>query len=76
MESRYFPCTGLKILERNTDIKMKKKNLKLLWMVMVVGALLGGCGGKVSRQQILRRKQRHQCRKPLQKHRKPFRRPL
>ena len=46
MESRYFPCTGLKILERNTDIKMKKKNLKLLWMVMVVGALLGGCGGK------------------------------
>lgn len=48
MESRYFPCTGLKILERNTDIKMKKKNLKLLWMVMVVGALLGGCGGKES----------------------------
>lgn len=36
------------MLERNTDIKMKKKNLKLFWMVMIAGALLGGCGGKES----------------------------
>ncbi len=28
--------------------KNEEKNLKLLWMVMVVGALLGGCGGKES----------------------------
>lgn len=48
MDCRYFPCTGLKILERDVNIKMKKKNLKLLCMVMVVGTILGGCGGKES----------------------------